>query len=410
MKSTASISKNITLQSVLGGIFVFFSTFPWVSFGTNNMDTQPWFIILGVLFIISTPKLSIKKNVLFVLFIPIALVFTLMFTEVKPDFTLARAVVSYMAFVVVFVGFFIYMSRFCFPLKIIVLSNIIWLVGAVLQVVYGKMIFEFLLLARTTESRGVTSFATEPTYFGLFLFFVSWMYLISKEYRMHLWLWGLVLLNMVFIVFFSQSSMALLFVAISLCFFIIGANSLRYFLRIVFVFLALAFLTGYFVSLMPDTRLFSLYQRLVSLNLMEFVYMDASVNQRLADVVFSIHGFFVNWGLPGGFYSYPEMYSNLVNVYDGFFWYGSGGVKIMSFLGAFVYELGFFAVLFFAGLISIISDGTRKRYVELVLLFVLLNSAIPVAFPMVAMIFSMLLFFKQSKSLRQGVSGRGFPY
>jgi hypothetical protein len=397
---TAIIAHNkLTIQRILGAIFVFFSTFPWVSFGTNSMDTQPWFIILGLLFVVSVAKFPVRRSVYFIFFILGALVLTLMFSEIHVDFILARAIVSYTAFVFVFFGFYVYVMRYGFPWKIFIFSNITWLVVAILQVLYGKTIFEFLVLVRTTETRGVTSLAVEPAYFGMFLFFVSWMYLIAGNYKLPFKIWLLVFLNIVFIVFFSQSFMIVLFLVVAVCFLLVGSFSLRYFTGIFLTFVIFFSLAYYLINLMPGTRLFTLCNKAFSVGVLELMYSDASINQRLADVVFPIQGFFENYGLPGGFHSYSLMHSHLVDVYNGFFWFGGKSDKIMSFLGAFIYELGFFAVLFFVGLFSMLWDGTRKRFAELGLFIVLLNSAIPVAFPLVAMIFSLLLFFK-SRSVR----------
>jgi hypothetical protein len=402
MENAIVVQNKLTVQRIVGAIFVFFSTVSWVSFSTNSMDTQPWFIIFGLLFIISVASFPVKRSVYFVFFILAAVVLTLIFSEIHVNFILARAIVSYTAFVFVFFGFYVYVKQYGFPWRILIFSNIIWLGVAVLQALYGKMMFEFLVSARTTESRGVTSLGVEPAYFGIFLFFISWMYLIAGNYKLPFRIWFLILLNLVFIVFFSQSFMAILFLLIAACFFFIGFFSIRSLIGLSLAFVILFLLVYCSINLMPNTRLFTLCHKIFSTGVFDFVYTDASINQRLADVVFPIQGFFENYGLPGGFHSYSSMHSHLVDTYKGFFWYGGSENKIMSFLGAFIYELGFFAVFFFIGLFSMVWDGTRKRFAELGLFIVLLNSAIPVAFPLVAMIFSMLLFFKY----RRGIAGQ----
>lgn len=388
-------SHRLTVRYILGVFFVFFSTLPWVSFGTNKLDTQPWFIILGLLFVASVAKFPVKRNVFFIILIPVALVLTTILSGFYVDFLFARAIVSYMAFVLVLFGFYVYVMRYGFPWNIIIFSNIIWLSVAVLQLRYGKTIFDFLVSARTNETRGVTSLAVEPTYFGLFLLFISWVYLIAGNYKLPFRIWLLVILNSVFMVFFSRSSMAVLFLVVGICFFIIGSFSVRSSVGLLLA-LAISLLSvHYAVQLMPGTRLFSLYKKVFSMRVIELAYIDESINGRLADVILPIHGFIINYGLPGGFHSYDLMRSELIRgVYGGYFNIAmNNNNKISSFLGAFIYELGLFAAVFFVGLFLMLWDGTKKRFAELAFFIILLSSGIPVAFPLVAMIIA-LWFYK----------------
>jgi len=396
MQPVIVTSHRLTVRYILGVLFVFFSTLPWVSFGTNKLDMQPWFIILGLLFVVSVAKFPVRRNVCFIILIPVALVLTMILSGFYVDFFSARAIVSYMAFVLVLFGFYVYVMRYGFPWKIIIFSNIIWLFVAVLQMRYGKMIFDFLVSARTSAPRGVTSLAVEPTYFGLFLLFISWMYLIAGNYKLPFRIWLLVILNSVFMVFFSRSSTAVLFLVVGICFFVIGSFSVRSSVGLLLALVISLLSVHYAVRLVPGTRLFSLYKKVFSMRVVELAYIDESINERLADVIFPIHGFFINYGLPGGFHSYSLMRSELISVYGGYFWGSGTDNRIMSFLGAFMYELGLFAAVFFVGLFLMLWDGTKKRFAELAFFFILLNSAISVAFPLVAMIISMWFYKKNS--------------
>jgi hypothetical protein len=399
MQPVIVTSHRLTVRYILGVLFVFFSTLPWVSFGTNKLETQPWFMILGLLFVVSVAKFPVRRNVCFIILIPVALVLTMILSGFYVDFLEARAIVSYMAFVLVLFGFYVYVMRYGFPWKIIIFSNIIWLFVAVLQIRYGKMIFDFLVSARTSETRGVTSLAAEPTYFGFFLLFISWMYLIAGNYKLPLRIWLLVILNSVFMVFFSRSSTAVLFLVVGICFFIIRSFSVRSSVGLVLALVISLLSVHYAVQLMPGTRLFSLYKKVFSIRVIELAYIDDSINGRLADVIFPIHGFFINYGLPGGFHSYGLMRSELISVYGGYFRSGRSGSednKIMSFSGAFLYELGLFAAAFFVGLFLMLWDGTKKRFTELAFFFIILLNSFSVAFPLVAMIISMWFYIKNS--------------
>ena len=75
-------------------------------------------------------------------------------------------------------------------------------------------------------------------------------------------------------------------------------------------------------------------------------YEDASLNNRLMHIYFSLAGFVNNWGMPNGFSSYREFVeSNIVN--HPFFWtsFGADVGRIMSGYGASLYEMGIFGLL-----------------------------------------------------------------
>ena len=56
------------------------------------------------------------------------------------------------------------------------------------------------------------------------------------------------------------------------------------------------------------------------------------------------------------------MHSELTTLWGGIFWYGSGG-PIMSFLGLYVYELGFVGAIFLLFIFLAIQDGSYSRFI-----------------------------------------------
>jgi hypothetical protein len=134
-------------------------------------------------------------------------------------------------------------------------------------------------------------------------------------------------------------------------------------------------------------------------SLKAIIVYDKSINDRLLNAVFPYIGFIVNSGIPGGIHSFYET-SNILSEYsNGFFWAGLGSNKILSFIGAFIYELGFFGVFVFIYIFYFVKDGNYSRLIEISLLFVLLNSAIPVAFPFIPIIIAIMYYKKINNNL-----------
>ena len=75
--------------------------------------------------------------------------------------------------------------------------------------------------------------------------------------------------------------------------------------------------------------------------------------------------------------------------------FGSESNKILSFTGAFVYELGAIGIFIFFYFYNFLKDKNNpNRFFEIALLFVILHSAIAVAFSLVP-IFIATLYYKK---------------
>ena len=123
---------------------------------------------------------------------------------------------------------------------------------------------------------------------------------------------------------------------------------------------------------------------------------DSSINDRVLNVVFPYFGFVLNYGIPGGLHSYSDMSFALVEHFGGFFYAGLGSNKILSFIGAFVYELGVIGVIFIFYIYWFLKDNNNpNRFFELILLFAVLNSAIAVAFSLVPILIA-IMYYKKS--------------
>lgn len=385
-------------------IFFVFALFPFVSFGLNSMDTQPFFIFFGflslLLFMVSG-RIFIESFHLLTLLAGVILI--LLFSARDLDHLLVRAIASYSAFFITLSVVIIYFIRFGIPLKIIVTSNLIYLIVAAMQIFLGSHTFNFLVRPNSflDPSRGEISLTPEPTMFAIVLFFWSWIYLLIYDYKPNKKIFLLILINMVFILTIAKSSMGILFILVgSLSYLLMFIKKKKTILLIALFALTFLIALNFMLYYFPASRFAKLIVIFTQLDLGLFeslkalIVYDKSINDRLLNAVFPYLGFIMNSGIPGGTHSFYEMSVILSEYSNGFFWAGLGSNKILSFAGAFIYELGFFGIFVFIYVFYLVKDGTFSRLIEIFLLFVLLNSAIPVAFPLIPIIIAIMYYKK----------------
>ena len=392
------------LNKFFASIFFLFALFPYVSFGMNTWDTQPFFIIFGIisgLIFISTGHVFYKSTHLIIILMLILL--TLTFKVNSFDFIFFRGLFSYVGFFVALIVSIIFFHRYGVPINLIVYSNIIYILVAITQALSGDFkndIFNYLVLSNSfaDSSRGVIGLTPEPTIFAILMFFITWIYLIIYDYKPPSKIKILIALNLMTILFLAKSSMVYVYF-ITAAFFYLAANLQKKKIIIIifgiFVFFIASF--NFMMIIFPESRFVNLSTITAGLdgNILEriivMINFDASINDRVLNVVFPYLGFLYNYGLPGGVDSFYAMSKDLVGLTGGYFWAGLGSNKILSFVGAFIYELGLLGAYCFYYLYNLFKDkNSHIRFFELSLLFIILNSSIPVAFPYVAILMALL--------------------
>lgn len=386
----------------VGSFFVVLCLVPWVSFGLLDVDTQPWFLMAGIAFCLLSVRV---KGDPFVVVLAVAIAFSALIVGFSLfrglDFYFARGVLGYAGFSVVLLGYYFYRKRFGFPLGIFVTLNLVWLAAGGAQVVFGGHLLDLVVAARTTEGRGVVGLATEPTYYGMFLLFLSWILVVEAGYRPTKGLVALLLMNVLFVMLVAKSAMAVMFLLlICVMYAVIAAAKVS----VIFGLLALACLVSvgvYFgYNVFPDWRVFSVLHGLASAPL-DVVHRDASINERVSHLVFPVHASILNGGIPGGFHSFSIAYGLLIEWYDGFFWWGSPGNRVMSGVGAFVYELGWLSVFFFMAALycAWCKSSLRLSVFQFSAFLALFASALPVAFPLAPILLVSMLFLNARSRL-----------
>ena len=396
------MSHTINLTKTAGGVAVFLSLIPWYSFGLLDTDSMPWPFLGYIFFLLSLNNpIKIPKNFMIFFGILVLGIFIALFVSKDLlDQNVFRSLYNYMGVVVFFVGFYNYLQKYGFPTSIFVIVNIIWLLFGVLELLYPE-IASIFSSARNEWGRGVTSLAPEATFFGIYLFFSSWLIISGNNYKLNKGLGFLILLNVTGIFFLAKSAMlAIYFVLSAMIFLLYSYLKLRWNKKIM-----KQTIVGGVVSFIGITVMFQTQQGSRFVELFEQIQRDAgiftifsidgSLNHRLEHLVYSVHGSFSNFLIPAGFNSFASLKDIFDPAYDYFFFSAIPSNKIMSWNGDWLYQLGIFGIIFVGYLYYVSSDGTRLRRAELLLLCILLFSAIPLAFPLVSMLLA--LFTHQFK-------------
>ena len=210
----------LLLTKNVAGLFFIFALFPYVSFGTNSMDSQPHYIVLAILsFILFSLSGLVFRKALDLVVILMIILLTIFLTTTNFDFLLIRASASYVGFVITLIASIIYFERFGIPVKTIVIANIIYIFAALIQWFYGGLVLDFLVISNTTFDAtmkvGATSLTPEHTMFGIVLYFFSWIHFVIYDYKPPKLVALLIIINILSIFFLAKSSMVIVFLVVS---------------------------------------------------------------------------------------------------------------------------------------------------------------------------------------------------
>ena len=384
-------SKLTLYQSPIAAVFTVVALFPWVSFSLNEMDMQPWALIIGLIYIfLFTGKLKVSPN------------YTLSFTLMLVGLTCAVYLSSSLGFLTLrgiynFFGFFIFYSIFLHILtKYEVINflkaiNYIWIAGGILELM-DPSIMEIFGKVRTSVDRGSTSFAPEPSFFAANLIFLPILIIILTNYS-----WKknkyLVLLNLLTLLLVCRSAIGLSYIMVLFCVWIgyhlIRLKPTKIGVRILCVsVISFSFMIFLVYVSSGETRLTSLLKRLVTDGPMLLFKLDASMNERLAHIVFPIYGSIKDFFVPHGMDTFSETRIMLEPHFNNFFWYSMNTDKIMSWYGDWMYTLGVFGVVSLACILWPAFSKSRENAWTFLGISIILLSAIPISYPLIPAIFA----------------------
>lgn len=363
------------LLTLLGVLFLFFSLNPYASILALPTDQQPIVHVFSIplFFLFLAARLDRISIILF----STALI-ALVFLCIEPSFTAARSSYNYVSFFVIFfvaLGLFKY-TKVNFEF-ILFLTFWLWFFVGLIQLFIPDFLTFLVNNPRTTAERGVTSLATEPTYYGVvMLFYVLFFRIIKPKYEM-----VYVFLATVAIFVFAKSAMAALFLIL---YFFVASFFGRYW-SIRFFYIILLFFLPLFFHLLPDSRLKNLLSSLIK-SPFDVVLLDASVNDRFFHIFLSLKGFFVDFGFPHGFTGFAAFAERQLSIYSDIIiveWFSLSD-RIMSGLGAALFELGFIGLVYLFipmfVMYPLLKYGFGFFLSVIFLFYILYFSAVPIGF------------------------------
>jgi len=388
------ITEKIKLSIGKGRIFylliLLVSFFPYitpVSFGT---DIQPWSILTVTTFsmLLFYNGYRPPKVIVYLLIPTVFSIF--LFPVGDNQFSSIRSVAGYFTISLTPIVFY-YMLKRHYDLTIIFLkfTVIAYLIVGFVQIVFDMNFLSFLLnRVSTFGGRGSTSLSPEPTFYGIICLFLILLFITLDVKNKSLFIY-LLLLQILFI---AQSSMAILFLLIFGAYYsILKFNAKIFLLLIVTLFLGMVILNFYNY----DIRALHLLSQLITHP--ESLMSDDSINTRMGIIYFSIKGFIDGYGMPNGFGAFSDYWTIEILKQNIFVQvYGTPPVRIMSFYGSILFELGVIGLLIPISYSIIIFKAYKKNIKDFLLFFFFLNTilftAIPLSLPLVGVYMAALLY------------------
>ena len=388
------LRKNVP-KKALYFLFLFFVFFPYITFVNIGTDMQPYgFIFAFVIFFLFKKKVTFSEVMLGLVFLS-SILFLLVNTI---DFAALRSFFNYSSlFFIPYVSYRVLKSQcinFEFFLKF---SIVIWFSVSVLQVVLDKSFLTFIVShVRTTENRGVTGLAPEPTFLGIvFIFFI--LYLLHTNFK-HKKIF--IAVCIIGIVFLAKSSMALLFLALLIGLWGLTQFSLK---SILITIPSLLFVSLLISEFFKGTRMGYITTQIIN-EPSNLLRLDESINDRFSHVFFSLKGFFENFLIGHGYNSWEPYVTHQVQLYQNLIvveWVSLGD-RIMSGYGTAFFELGFLALLIpmvlFYLLFKLYSKKLKLFWFHFLFINIIMFSAIPLGFSLFAFYIGLLQYLVWKKN------------
>lgn len=328
------------------------------------------------------------------LFVPI-ISSILLFPLSDYPFSAFRSFVGYVTIGVVPIVFHYILKRYysntiSFLKFAIILYTLVALVQTFIDINFMSFVLNRLVGG---GGRGVNSLSSEPTYYGLICLFllltVSALEMTNKKTYILLLLFQIIVL--------SQSSLTILLLLVFGFFYTIFKVNLKT--------LILGFLISiviYYIVMMSgiENRANSLAIKLIYNP--ETLLLDGSINSRMSNIYFSLKGFLDNYGFPNGFSAFPAYWTSEMPKQDIFFQSASSApIRIMSFYGAMLFELGVIGALTPIVYSIIIFKAYKDNFSQfLVLIFsinAILFTAVPMSFSLVGLYIGALIFRSENR-------------
>ena len=370
-------------------LFLFCCFFPYIAFlPIFETDLQPYALLLAtVLFTISKDR---KPRELWFLMLPGLFCFGLLLADEISLFGL-RVTASYISIWLISSATYSVLRAdggVGLIKRHLNWSVYLWLVVGCIQFFFDKTFASSVVPNMSTDhARGVTSLATEPSFYGIMcIFFLLLNYTFNNNNRI---LAAIILFQLIFL---AQSSVAILMIVFLPVYAFIFMSSRK---ALIFTALFVVFLpamSSWALMTFEDNRAIYLLQSILN-DPLSVLNNDVSVNARMSHMLFSLYGFFDNWLLPHGFNNFDEYVAkSLFSSNSGYIWLGliQKDVKIMSGYGAALFELGILGLILPIAITLIIRRAYCNDFRKFLVLSFFLNTilfgAIQLSLPLLAVL------------------------
>lgn len=400
-----------TLLLAVSNLLFLLSAFPYISPVNLGFDTQPFALLFsGVLFvIISMWKMSIKLNsmmfVLLLLFCCACLYFI-----INPNLVAARSLAGYAT--LFFVTYASYTTSKYVKIKWFNFAVYVWFGVGVIQLFANKYFLSFLLpRMSTTEMRGVTSLAVEPSYYSVvcvFLLLINDLFkAVGKQGKKSYALITTLLLIQIVI---TKSGLGFVFLLVYLC-----SRFISFILKDgIAKHVGKLFLIGFtiimiFVSFLTiDSLKYSRAGGVLGIAMIDpklLLISDASIADRMTHAVLSFYSLLYSYGIGLGLGTWKQHFPDLRHHAGGFIevmaqFSSLNENRIMSGWGTAVYELGFLGLGYMVVFWRVMRKGWKKKneisllYISSgITIFLMMSMSVPLAFPLFSYTLGMYMYY-----------------
>lgn len=378
----------------LESLFIFgliISMFPWISFGLNKMGMQPYFIItLLFVMLIFFHKYKFARKHHLILLLPL---FFLLFQSLNGsplDVLLLRDFLSYLAFSLSFVFFYEYMIIYGFPNRLFFIILCVWILACMPQFLIGEQAYSSLLFSKSSASRGFSSLASEPSFFGLHGAVISSLLLLFSKREET----GKLLFFAMIALILSGSLTAFVYYSLFLSIVLILTNRLN--IKFIFLIIGVICLGYYFI--LKDQRFGALINIILDVGFLQLLSLDESSGSRVGDILTPYLLSYYNNFLPMGRVLSEINDQSLMCLTTNHFesirscnWLANDN-KIGSYLGGFIFHFGFLIIPVISYYIYLVVKDIRSL-IAVVLILLLLMTTIPTGYPMIAFFLAGHLFY-----------------
>ncbi len=365
--------------------------FPYIGYFPLPIDTQPYALIIGVIYLVlkSYVGLQIPKLTSY-LIVPIIVSVLLGINNLTT--AAMRSIIGYISVFVFFLSAYNLLKNpkiyniFLLTLKC---SVVIWLTGGVIELVVGNGVWSPLLNNLRPgggAGRGGNSFAPEPTYWGMhciFLMIINNLTVKNKYIEIAL---------IVQILILSRSSMAVMFIMIIYgieLVKVISFGKLIKYLALILIFVEIA------VNYFSETRISTLISYVIN-NPLKLINSDVSINSRIGHVIFSLIGAFDSWFIPRGYDNFGNYLTLKLQNIDWYVWLADFGheERIMSGIGGAIFELGIFGVAYVVFIYMVGTQGSdtvKSKLFAVVLIYLIMLTAQPLTYPLFGVLLAIVM-------------------